>query len=487
MANIKKLTLLHSNDLHGDFLAENVDSKLVGGVSLLSGYINKVRREESNVLYCIAGDMFRGSVIDSEYRGISTIEIMNALAPDVVTIGNHEVDYGVAHLLFIEKCAKFPIINANLYIKTNNAHLFAPYKVVEIDGMNILFIGILTEEVLRSCKSDPLIGSLIDTAEAAKEVERIVNAHQRIDIDFTVLLTHIGFEEDKKLAELLNPECGVDVIVGGHSHTFIDEPAVVNGIPIVQAGTGTDLIGRMDIEIDTDTNSISSYTWKAVPIDDTHCERDEQIENLISSYKEVTDRKYSRVVTRFSEELTHPKRNQETSLGNLFSDILTDSLGVNICFLGSGSIRGEKLGPIVTYGDLCAIFPYDDQVHMVTVDGEQIKTIFRHLFRDDAWVGHTEFYQVPKCVEITYSKSKHDFEKFLIDGKEPGVDDRFDLAIQHYHFSSFEDFFGVDLKDTEKYGKSRIISTSIRDILDAYMSEHSQLYGEVEGRMEILD
>ena len=114
MKHLKKLTLLHSNDLHGDFLVEKVDDKLVGGVSMLSGYVNKVRREEENVIYAIAGDMFQGSLIDSEFKGVSTIEIMNLLAPDVVTIGNHEVDYGLAHLLFLEKCANFPIINANL-------------------------------------------------------------------------------------------------------------------------------------------------------------------------------------------------------------------------------------------------------------------------------------------------------------------------------------------------------------------------------------
>ena len=77
MKNLKKLTLLHSNDMHGDFLAEEVDDNLVGGVSMLSGYVNKVRNEEKNTLYCIAGDMFRGSVIDSEFQGLSTIEIMN--------------------------------------------------------------------------------------------------------------------------------------------------------------------------------------------------------------------------------------------------------------------------------------------------------------------------------------------------------------------------------------------------------------------------
>lgn len=169
MANCKTVTLLHSNDMHGDFLAAEVDSQLIGGVSMLSGYISQVRREEKNTIYCIAGDMFRGSVIDSEFRGISTIEIMNMLSPDVVTIGNHETDYGIAHLLFIEKCAKFPIINANLHITTNNARLFRPHYILEIDGMKILFIGILTESVLSQTRHENLIGTFVDIHEAAQE------------------------------------------------------------------------------------------------------------------------------------------------------------------------------------------------------------------------------------------------------------------------------------------------------------------------------
>ena len=86
MKNLKKLTILHSNDMHGDFLAEQIDENLVGGVSFLSGYVNQVRKQEKNVIYAIAGDMFRGSVIDSEYKGVSTIGIMNLLGPDVATI-----------------------------------------------------------------------------------------------------------------------------------------------------------------------------------------------------------------------------------------------------------------------------------------------------------------------------------------------------------------------------------------------------------------
>ena len=121
----KKITILHSNDMHGDFLSEvkQGGGKLIGGLALLSGYINQVRAEEENVLYVISGDMVQGSLIDADYKGISTMEIMNYLAPDVVALGNHEFDYGLPHLLFLEKVANFPIVNANLYIKNYGRRL----------------------------------------------------------------------------------------------------------------------------------------------------------------------------------------------------------------------------------------------------------------------------------------------------------------------------------------------------------------------------
>ncbi len=416
MSILKKLTILHSNDLHGDFLAEKVDEKLVGGVSMLSGYINKVRAEEKNVIYAIAGDMFRGSIIDSEYKGISTIEIMNALSPDIVTLGNHEIDYGIAHLLFIEKCAQFPIINANMYIKTNAARLFSPYKILEIDGMRILFIGIITENVIAQAKQDPLIGTLINTADAAKEVGRICNAYKAVDIDFTVLLTHIGYENDLELASLLDPAWGVDVIIGGHSHTFLEKPTLVNDVLIAQAGTGTDVIGRFDIIVNTDTNSVHEYEWELVPIDNTHCPRDLQIEALINKYKEVTDKKYARVITRLNRPLTHPQRNMETQLGNLFTDIFQESLGIDIMLIGSGSIRKDGLGPLVNYGDLVEIFPYDDAVHLLTISGATFRKIMQHMLREEALIKNSGFFQVSKGVKIIYSRSKGEFESFTFNG-----------------------------------------------------------------------
>ena len=482
--NTKKLTLLHSNDMHGDFLAEHVDENLVGGVSMLSGYVNKVRQEEKNVIYAIAGDMFRGSIIDSEFQGISTIQIMNMLGPDVVTLGNHEVDYGVAHLLFLEKCAEFPIINANLHIKTNNARLFDPCYVMEIDGMKVLFIGILTEVALAQCKTDGLIGTFVTLEDAAEEVGRICNTYNAIDIDFTVLLTHIGFEEDKALAALLDPAWGVDVIIGGHSHTFLDEPAVVNGIPVVQAGTGTDQIGRFDIVINTDENCIDSYSWKNIPINAENCPRDPAIEDIIHTYKERTDAKYGQIVTKFVRQLTHPTRIRETELGDLISDVLKDSLGVDVFLLGSGSIRNEQLGPVVTKGDLNECFPYDDAVHMVYVTGAQLKRMVKRMLRDEALGGaHTEFYQLSHGLVVEYEQPTHSFLRFDFEG-EPVDDERvFTVGLQHFHYLNMKESFDVSLDELRANHADRVISTSCTQIIEEALSATQHQNASGKGRL----
>lgn len=484
--HLKKLTILHSNDMHGDFLAEQLDDKLVGGVSLLSGYINQVRMSEENVIYAIAGDMFRGSIIDAEYKGISTIEIMNALSPDVVTLGNHELDYGLPHLLFIEKCAQFPIINANLFIKMNHARLFHPCEIIEIDGMKILFIGIITDDVIAQAKKDHLIGSFIGIKEAANEVGRICNTYNSLDIDLTVLLTHIGFEEDKELASMLRPEWGVDLIIGGHSHTLMDQPHEENGILIVQAGVGTDQIGRFDILVDTNKNSIHSYEWKCLPIDDSHCKRDAQIENLIKKYKDVTDQKYARVITRLRKELTHPQRNVETALGNLFADIIKNSLGLDVMLLGSGSIRREKLGPIVEYGSLLESFPYDDGVYLMKLQGEIFRKMMNYMLREEAFLGTTEFYQLSEGLRIEYSRTKGAIESLRLNEKEIDHHDVLSVGMQTFHFKNISDFLGVSMEEISQIVQPKLISSSCFDILEEYLSTNHALHREVEGRVHVI-
>ena len=487
MPTLKNLTILHSNDMHGDFLAEQVDDKLVGGLSMLSGYVSKVRNEVENSIYCIAGDMLQGSIIDSDYKGLSTIEIMNMLAPDIATIGNHEIDYGLAHLLFLERCAKFPIVNANFYIKNPFTRLFTPQAILEIDDMNIMFIGITTIEIMNSIQNDYL-GSFVSVEEAAREVGRICNAYRNIDIDFTVLLTHIGFEEDLHLAELLDPEWGVDLIIGGHSHTMLDEPAIVNNILIAQAGVGTNQLGRFDIVIDTDTNDVYDYKWELIQITPENCPRDHEMEETIARFKDETDLKYDRVLCRLQSELTHPDRYQETELGNLFADILQEEVGVDIMFVGSGSIRKKYVSTLLQLREFIELFPYDDKVRQVVVTGSQLKQMVSHIFREEMFAGnHTEFYQYSKGTKIVYDRAAQQLISLELNGE--AIDDQqlYSLGLQEFHYSNFESFFSVTMEDVTSNARPRVVATSIHDVMIEHLGNAIYLDAEVEGRIEVLN
>ena len=485
--NIKKLTILHSNDMHGDFLPKDVDGKETGGLARLAGYVGKIRSEKENVIYANAGDMFRGSVIDSEYQGLSTIDLMNNLRPDVATIGNHEVDYGFAHLLFLEKCAKFPIVNANLFITMNNSRVFTPYINIEVGGMKIMFIGIITEEILASTRGEKIIGSFIDLEAAAKEVGIICDNYRTVRTDMTVLLTHIGLENDIKLAELLDPDWGVNMIIGGHSHTFMEKPEVVNGVPIVQAGTGTGVIGQIDIQYDQDEKKIEQFKWKCVPINEDTAPVDEIMADLIDSYRTETDSKYKRVVTRWARKLTHPSREQETEMGNLYADVMAWEASYDVMFFGSGSIRKKELGPVIEYQDMVENTPFDDSIHMVEVTGEQLRRICQHLMRDEAWVGETEFYQFSSALRLTYRKSTHTIESLTFKG-EPVTDDmRIRIGLQAYHYKNFDEFFGVPFEEVKKNMRPRVVATSQNNIIEEYFSTNDGLDAHVEGRITILE
>ncbi len=486
MKNKKTLTILHSNDLHGDFLSEMRDGVAVGGISLLAGYVNKVKREKENVIYTISGDIFRGSVIDEEYRGTSTVEIINKLAPDVVTVGNHELDYGVPHLLFIDKCAKFPVINSNLRIKPNGTHLFMPSVVLERDGMRILFIGVITEEALAQTKQDPIIGNFIEVSDAASEIGKICTLRENIgDVDLTVLLTHIGVEADKKLAAELDPEWGVDLILGGHSHTFMTEPVVVNDIVIAHAGTGTDIIGRFDFVIDTDKNVIESYKWQCVPVTSADTIRDHELEETVAAYKAATDRKYERIITKFKGSFTHPVRNAETELGNLFADVFRESLGLDIMLLGSGSIRSDELGPTVAYGGLTEAFPFDDGVYMFRVTGAILRRMMLYMLREEAFVGRTEFYQLSHGLKIVYSREERKLREFSYFGREITDEDEFSVGMQTFHFTNIETFLNVTYEELGAIEKPRVVAVSCIDVLEEYLSSHGELECSVEGRIVI--
>jgi 5'-nucleotidase/UDP-sugar diphosphatase len=485
MAGTRKFTILHSNDMHGDFLAElgGEPGDLIGGLPLLSGYINKVRAEEENVIYCIAGDMVQGSIIDSDFKGTSTMQLMNYLAPDVVALGNHEIDYGLPHLLFLEKIANFPIVNANIYVKPFEKRMMNPYYIKEMAGFQILFTGIVTEKVMDALKLDELIGTFVTLEEAAGEVGKICDAFKTDDIDLTILLTHIGFDSDKELAAILRPEWGVDMIIGGHSHTMLSEPAQVNGILIAQAGTGTNQIGRFDIVVDDDTNSIVEWTWKLIPIDEHIAEPDQRMAEFIDSFKSVVDRKYGVVITKFTETLTHPLREQETSLGDLMADALAESVGTDVILLGAGSVRVKKMGPAVTLMDLVSCFPYDDSLTRYRVAGADLKRMFGHWMRTENRNGEGECYQVNAGVRAAYSDPEHALVSLEVGGSP--VDDAatYTVTLQGYHAKNSVAYLDITAAQLEAVAPGKIVASSAQTVLREWLLAHQNVSRKVEGRL----
>ncbi|MCL4078304.1 bifunctional metallophosphatase/5'-nucleotidase [Coriobacteriia bacterium Es71-Z0120] len=486
MGGTRRFTILHSNDMHGDFLAEQAagGGPLTGGLPLLSGYLNKVRAEEENVIYAISGDMLQGSIIDSDFKGVSTIEIMNYLAPDIVGLGNHEVDYGVPHLLFLEKIANFPIVNANLYIKPFNKRMMRPHYVMKKAGLDILFTGILTEKALDAIKLDELIGTFVDIREAADEVGRICNAYRNDDIDLTVLLTHIGFESDKELAAALDPAWGVDMIIGGHSHTVLSEPAVVNGVLIVQAGTGTDQIGRFDIVVDDDTNSIVEWRWQLIPIDENIAAPDRELMEFIDSFKTIVDRKYGVVLCKLAHEHTHPERSIETSLGDLVADALAEQLAIDVMLLGAGSVRVERFGPTVTLMDLMSCFPYDDSITRFTVTGATLRAMLEHWMRpENRLSGEGECYEVNGAVRARYSDAERRLVSLSVHGMPVADDDLVTVGLQGYHISNCEPYLGVTPEQLQAAGPSKVVTTSARQVIDEWLRANQHVSRRVEGRL----
>jgi len=361
-----------------------------------------------------------------------------------------------------------------------------PYLIIKKAGFDILFTGIITEKVMDAISLDKLVGSFISLEEASSEVGKICNAYKKSDIDLTILLTHIGFESDVALAKMLKPEWGVDMIIGGHSHTVLDRPKKVNHVLIAQAGVGSDQIGRFDIIVDDDTNSIVDYKWQLIPINDKLAEPDKKLEEYIRTFKDEVDRKYQTIICKLGQKLTHPQREIETSLGNLVADGFAQSAECEVMLVGSGSIRVKELGPVVTLKDLLACFPYDDSLSRYLIKGSQLKRIFNHIMRPENRNGEGECYQVNGRVKAVYNDKKKKLDLLKIDGVL--VDDKADytICLQNYHFNKAKDFLNISSEELLQSNKNKVVTTSAQEVLEEFLRNSQNISKKQEGRLVYL-
>lgn len=358
-----------------------------------------------------------------------------------------------------------------------------PHKILKKAGLDILFIGIITEKVMDSIARDSEIGSFISLEEARSEVGKICNAYRNDDIDLTVLLTHIGFDSDRELARMLDPAWGVDMIIGGHSHTILDQPACENNILIAQAGVGTNQIGRFDITVDDDTNSIVDWQWKLVEISEKSAPPDQKLIEFIESFREVVDRKYKTLLGKFATTLTHPCREEETTLGNLIADIFCETAGCDVMLMGSGAIRSKELGPAVTLGDFRACFPFEESLKRYTVTGRQLKGIFSHIMRPENRDGEGECYEVNAAVRAVYNDRKKALESLEVGGVPVDDSRHYSLGLIGYHADNCTKNLDITPDDLSRLGGTKIVATSTISVLEEYLQAHPNLNRRVEGRL----
>ena len=265
----KQITILHTNDVHSHvepFPSTDPKYANLGGAARRMNIIKKIRQEQPNVLLLDAGDMFQGTPYFNFYGGELEFKLMSMMGYDAATIGNHDFDNGIGGLATQVPNASFSLLSANYDFKnTIMDGLVKPYQVFVKDGVRIGVFGVgiklegLVNKTMYKETSylDP-IEITTDTVKQLREVEQC---------DLVICLSHLGYQyENPDLicdTQLAQKTTGIDLIIGGHTHTFLEKPTIAQNkdgkfVLINQVGWGGINLGRIDFYLDETKNVTSS-------------------------------------------------------------------------------------------------------------------------------------------------------------------------------------------------------------------------------------
>lgn len=269
---IRKITILHTNDTHSriDPFPTN-DRKFagLGGFAKRASLVKKIREEEENVLLFDSGDIFQGTPYFNYYEGELEMKLMSEIGYDAATIGNHDFDNGISGLAKQMDNASFPFICSNYNLaNTELEGKVAPHKIFEIDGIRIGVFGLGIE--LDGLVNPKLYGRVgfLDPLSVCNNTSRLLKHDLKSNV--VVCLSHLGYEyADNRISDLILAEQSenVDFFLGGHTHTFLDQPVVVmNNIGqkalICQVGWAGIKLGKLDL-IFTDDGSMLDVSYVA--------------------------------------------------------------------------------------------------------------------------------------------------------------------------------------------------------------------------------
>lgn len=235
--NPTKIVILHTNDVHSHidpFPADHTRNPNMGGAAKRASLIEKIRRENKNVLLLDAGDSFQGTPYFNYFEGALELKLMNMMQYDATTIGNHEFDNGIDHLSKMIDLANFDFLNANYDLsKTPLKNKVKPYKIIKKEDITIGIFGLGIE--LDGLVNKEMHGETIynDPVETCHSITHILKTKEKCD--YIICLSHLGYayknEADKisdlKLAELTKD---IDLIIGGHTHTFLEKPTEIKNL-----------------------------------------------------------------------------------------------------------------------------------------------------------------------------------------------------------------------------------------------------------------
>lgn len=380
------LTILHTNDVHDRFEPINAfDStcdaeadaagECFGGVARLATALRAAEAEAVNPILLDAGDQFQGSLLFTLYQGAMSAEFMPRLGYDAMAAGNHEFDLGPGPLGDFAAAVGLPLLSANVDAGREPllAGRLAPSTVLEVGGERVGVVGLTTADMPEIASPGPNVAVAPYAAAQAA-----IDALEAEGVDKIVLLTHVGYAVDLRLAASLD---GVDVIVGGHSHSLLGDmegtagpyPTMVGDVPVVQARSYGKYLGRLVVTFD-DAGRVVSAEGAPILLDASVAE-DEAIRARVAELGAPLEALRAEVVGEAAAAIEGARevcRVGECAMGNLVADAMLARVadqGVTVALANSGGLRASIDAGPVTRGEVLTVLPFQNTLSTFSVSG----------------------------------------------------------------------------------------------------------------------
>ena len=368
------LTFLQMNDLHG-YVSPHPEMVRspggvwrfveLGGLARIAGIFARVRRERhGKVIALDNGDTFHGTHVAVKRKGKALVPIMNALGLEAMTV-HWEFAFGPDGVREIAAALDYPVLAVNCYNRKDDTLVFQPYKMVERSGLRVAIIGLACPIVDKTMPPSFSAGVYF-TIGNLELPQWIQHTREEEKADLVVILSHLGFPQDVKLAKEID---GIDVIVSGHTHNRMENAIVVNGAIIFQSGCHGSFIGRLDVIFEQDR--IVSHHHSLIAVDDS-IEQDESVERLVQQAIAPDQVVLGEVVGAVSSPL-HRYAMLNAPMDDVLLEAIAAAAGTDIAFSNGWRYGAPIPAGNVTVNDLWNIIPTNPPVSTVELTGAEIR------------------------------------------------------------------------------------------------------------------